>query len=206
MTKLTCKTCGKESDVDVPGCCLWLCPFDGAVNRIEGDQGAGEDWLACLPFQGEEALLPVGYQIRSPGLFILDFVAAYQVLDKGQIKLINPWETANGIPGKILAVVINEKAVEMVQATYGGRGIVIEDANGRRLTVPEWRAEFKTDPLAQLAISRAYLATTGPGVQTYRPAGTKFGVHAIQPAGAGRVTTDLGSGRKPVQLGDPRNR
>ena len=192
MTKLACATCGKESDINVPGCGLWLCPFDGAVNRIAGDQGEGEEWLACLPFQGEERLLPVGYQIRSPGLFILDFVAAYQVLDKGQIKMINPWEAGSGVPGKILSVVINEKAVEIVQATYGGRGIVIEDANGRRLTVPEWRADFGTDPIAQLAIMRAYLATTGPGVQTYRPAGTKFGIDATRIEGAGQQRTHTG--------------
>jgi len=96
MTKLVCKNCGKESDIECPGCGMWLCPACGSVNRIEGDQGEGEDWLACLAFQGEEAILPVGYQIRSPGLFILDFVAAYIVLDAGQIKTINPWEAGQG--------------------------------------------------------------------------------------------------------------
>jgi hypothetical protein len=199
MTKLTCETCGTESDIEVPGCGLWMCPIDGAINRIEGDQGQGEDWLACLPFTGEERFLPVGYQIRSPGIMILDLVAAYVVLDRGEIKTINPWTLPGGIPGKILAVVLNEKAVEMVQATYGGRGIVIEDANGRRLTVPEWRAEFKTDPLAQLAISRAYLATTGPGAHVYRPAGTKFGLDAVKIQGSGQGRTH--TGRPVVKLG-----
>jgi hypothetical protein len=199
MSEYACSTCGKNSDINAPGCGLWLCPVCGAVNRIAGDQGEGEEWLACLPFTGEERLLPKGYDIRSPGLFILDFVAAYVVLDKGQVKTINPWETASGVPGKILGVVLNEQAVQIVQATYGGRGIVIEDAHGRRLTVPEWRAEFKTDPLAQLAISRAYLATTGPGVQTYRPAGTKFGVDATKITGSGQGRTH--TGRPVVKLG-----
>ncbi|OPX80429.1 MAG: hypothetical protein A4E45_00049 [Methanosaeta sp. PtaB.Bin039] len=173
---LICEKCGKEVEIECPSCGNWLCPGCGTINQVPGDQGEGEDWLACLEFEGEEKNLPTGYQIRSPGLFILDFVAAYIVLDEGEIKSINPWEAGQGVPGKILGVVINEKAVKMVQATYGGRGIVIEGADRSRLTVPEWRARFKTDPLALLAISRAYLATTGPGVRTYRPAGTKFGV------------------------------
>lgn len=187
MTKATCDKCGTDAEITCPDVGLWLCNSCGHVNRKAGDQGVEEDWLECLPFTGEEALLPVGYQIRSPGLFILDFVAAYQVLDKGQIKLVNPWENDGKVPGKILAVVMNEKAIEMVQATYGGRGIVVESADGLRLTVPEYREKFKMDPLAQLAISRAYLATTGPGVQTYRPAGTKFGVQALGKTGVKSV-------------------
>jgi hypothetical protein len=201
MTKYACGKCKTETDIECPGCGKWLCPACGTVNSIEGDQGEGEDWLACLGFEGEEKILPTGYQIRSPGLMILDFVAAYVVLDRGEIKTINPCEAGQGVPGKILGVVVNEKAVEMVQATYGGRGIVISDVAGNRLTVPEWREKYKTDPIAQLAISRAYLATTGPGVQTYRPAGTKFGVHAKKMPGSGTQTTDLGSGKTPVKLG-----
>lgn len=201
MTKFVCSACGAEFEAECPECGKWLCGKCGTVNSIGGDQGEGENWLACIEFEGEEAILPSGYQIRSPGLTMLDFVAAYEVLDRGQIKMINPWETAqDNIPGKILAVIMNEAAVQKVQATYDGRGIVVSDVNGARLTVNEWREKYHTDPLAQLAISRACLATTGPGVQTYRPAGTKFGVDATKIAGAGQGRTNLGN-RQPVKLG-----
>jgi len=127
-------------------------------------------------------------------------VAAYVVLDGDQIKTINPWEANSGVPGKILSVILNEKAIEIVQAMYGGRGIVVENIDGVRFTVPEWREQYKTDPLALLVASRAYLATTGPGVQTYRPAGTHFGVDATKIPGAGQGRVHLGN-RQPVKLG-----
>jgi hypothetical protein len=165
----------EETEETCPGC-------GNPIGEIEETE-----WLECVPWDGEEKSLPLGGEIRPPGMVIQDFVKTVVKAPKS---------------GAVIAVLIDEEVYNTVVATYGERGIVIsEPETANKLTRHEWKAKYSTDGLALWAIRDLYLDNIGPGVQPKRPKGTKFGVETKPVEGAGQLRMNSKTGAKPVKLG-----
>jgi hypothetical protein len=145
------------------------------------------EFLECIPWDGEEKSLPVGGQIRAPGVVIQDLVKTVIKAPKS---------------GAVIAIEIDEEVYNTIVKTYGERGIIItESDSGNQITRKEWKDKYGTDGLALWAIKALYLETTGPGVRPMRPAGTKFGVETKPIEEAGQVRMKSKPGVTPVKLG-----
>lgn len=133
--------------------------------------GYDEDgnWLECLPWEGQEKSLPLGYTVMVPGLDPMKFIKRVEVLDAEEdagFREVKPSELKKD--DIIIGAVINENSTKKVADTYGGDWIRLKDANsGASYNRMEWRDKFGTDGLELLAIKslRAQQSGTKPATQ-----------------------------------------
>lgn len=99
-------------------------------------------WLGCVPWEGEEKALPLGGQIRAPGVTIEDLVKEY-------IKTKS---------GKIMGAIIDEDEFDKLVATWGDRAVVISQSDDikKGLDRWEWKEKYGTDGLELWAIKKAF--------------------------------------------------
>ncbi len=145
----------------------------------------GEDYLGpgCIPYTGEARLLPEGSQIKSPRIRVLDLVRNFIVLRDGEVQTCRPKEIQKG--EKILAVEPNKVAIDILNETYQGRGVLIKNFDGELKTYDEWPQGF--------VMWAVQSVVAGSGVTVEPPAGRQVqGVQTLPRAGS--------VGRKPLQL------
>jgi hypothetical protein len=88
------------------------------------------DWNACLPWDGEEASLPLGEQTRIPNFRAIDLVRRWEVLDAESdagFKVVTKSELKPS--DIIIGAQINENSVNAVVKTYGKRFFVAYHSN-----------------------------------------------------------------------------
>lgn len=134
---------------------------------MSNEQDVGEDWLECIPWNGDEKTLPSGYESRVPGLKPSQLVRAYKVLDVESdegYKLVKPSELKPDMV--ILGAKLHEGVIKNIMQSYGERAILIQEpSGGKKLTRWEWRDKFGTDGLELLAIRDARMKLTGGGIK-----------------------------------------
>ncbi len=64
----------------------------------------------------------------------------------------------------IIGVIINQRLVDAVTATYGADWIKIREPNGEMMSLADWKAKFNTDGFALVAIRNKRLELQGTGV------------------------------------------
>jgi hypothetical protein len=138
---------------------------------------ADGNWLECLPWDGQEKSLPLGYTTMVPGLGVSKFIKRVEVLDAEEdagYREIKPSELK---PDDIIVgAVINENSTKKVADTYGGDWIRLKEANsGKSLNRLQWQEKFGTDGLELLAIKelRGKQAGTLPPTQNISAAAMK---------------------------------
>ena len=116
---------------DCPTCGYWTCPYCGANNPFStSDTETGDDWNSCLPWDGEEASLPVGEQTRMPNFQAKKLVKAWEVLDASEDAGFRTVKTSELKPtDDIVGAVINENSFNKAVETYGKRFFLARHAN-----------------------------------------------------------------------------
>jgi hypothetical protein len=126
-----------------------------------------EDWEMCIPWDGDEKSLPLGAEIRIPGLTADRLVQRWKVLDA---------ESEEGFreifPGElrkehiVIGAKMNENLIQRLIQTYGPRAfLLIEPDKKQKLTRYEWREKFGTDGLELMAIKSIRRQLQGGGVR-----------------------------------------
>jgi len=134
--------------------CTGLCTDE--LNREGIEQN---EFLDCIPWDGEEKSLPNGGQIRDPSITIEDMFSNWNDVEFG------------------IQLEVDEKLYDEIVKTYGDRSVLIaESTDGSLLTRKEWAAKYGTDGLKLWGIKSKFYATTGGGVVKRKigpgPAGT----------------------------------
>lgn len=119
------------------------------------DATGGEDLVEasmceCIKFHGEESKLPAGGQIRDPSLKLEDFFTNWDEAERG------------------VDLIVDEALVKQVNETYGGRGILLQDATNpnKLLTLEEWSEVYNgTDGLLLWGVKMHYRKQVGSGVR-----------------------------------------
>ncbi len=114
----------------------------------------GENWLPCLPWDGHEKSLPLGYIIQIPNLNPVELVSRWEVLDAESdegSRLVKAKELKpNDV---IIGAKMNEISIKKIEANYGPDWLIIKGASeGNSFNRIAWRDAFKTDGLILLAI------------------------------------------------------
>lgn len=124
-----------------------------------------DDWLQCIPWDGEEKSLPVGEQTRIPDFQAADLVRRWKILDVEEDEGYREVKRGELTPkDKIIGAVINEKAVAAVAVTYGPRFFVARVAGGdKMMDRGEWREAFGSDVLALQALKQIRQQISGGG-------------------------------------------
>lgn len=116
-----------------------------------------ENWLECVPWDGEEKSLPVGEQTRVPNFRAIDLVRRWEVLDieneETGIRVIKKEEKKHD--DIIVGAQINEAAFDKLVKTYGKRFFVAK-ATGDNAFLDrwEWKEKYGTDVLELEAIKQ----------------------------------------------------
>lgn len=107
------------------------------------------DWIACLPFEGPERLLPLGVIISTPGIFIEDLIKEVKRLPNGK-----PYD-----------VILDEDSIKALSGE-DGLGILIEDATGlgHQTRLQFYETHGKRDGLKNWALRKIYRKEQGGGV------------------------------------------
>ena len=121
-----------------------------------------ENWLECVPWDGEERDLPVGSQTRIPGFRAINLVKFWEVLDSESeegFKLVAASKLQTllkKIPDTIvIGAQMNENSVKRLVGTYGKRFFVAKHTGSSRLYNRwEWKKSFKTDVLELEALKQ----------------------------------------------------
>ena len=121
-----------------------------------------ENWLECVPWDGEERDLPVGSQTRIPGFRAIDMVRYWEILDvksDAGFKVV----AAEKLPALlkkskntiVIGAQMNENAVKRIVGTYGKRFFVAKHTGNSRLYSRwEWKKSFGTDVLELEALKQ----------------------------------------------------
>jgi hypothetical protein len=115
------------------------------------------NWNECVPWDGEEASLPLGEQTRIPDFRAIDLVRRWEVLaaeEDAGFKVVKTAELKSG--DKIIGAQINENSVNAIVRTYGKRFFVAAraDAVGKLLDRWEWKAAFGSDVIELEALKQ----------------------------------------------------
>jgi hypothetical protein len=79
-----------------------------------------EEWLECLPWDGQAASLPVGEEIIIPDFRAMDLVRRWEVLDVEEDEGFRVVKKAELRPDdKIIGCQINENSFKKIVQTYG---------------------------------------------------------------------------------------
>lgn len=111
----------------------------------------------CVPWDGEEASLPVGEQTKIPNFRAVDLVRRWEVLDVEEdagFRTVRRAElTANDT---IIGCQINENSVAKIVETYGKRFFVAARASGTHSLLDrwEWKAAYGSDVLELEALKQ----------------------------------------------------
>jgi hypothetical protein len=121
------------------------------------------NWLECLPWEGQEKSLPLGYTTMVPGLGIDKFVYRVNVLDAEEMEGFRSIKKSELKPDDIIiGAEMNEKSIKKIVDTYGGDWIRLKDANsGKNYNRLEWQQKYGTDALELLAIKSLRGQTSG---------------------------------------------
>ncbi len=109
------------------------------------------DWLSCIPWDGEEASLPVGIHTMIPNFRASNLVRFYEVLDVESdegYKTLTKKEYDRAPKDTILiGVQINENSLKRIQRIYKDRSMTFKMANGGPwYTREEWEIATRPDP------------------------------------------------------------
>lgn len=122
------------------------------------------EWLECLPWDGDEKSLPVGGRIAIPGLPVSAFAKTVVVLRGDELITVSRKETKPD--DVIMDVVVDENMYDTVVRTYGERGITIAPPTGSgSLTRREWKDQYGTDGLKLWILRDLRMKQTGGGVR-----------------------------------------
>lgn len=116
-----------------------------------------DDFLECIPWDGEEASLPLGEQTRIPNFRAIDLVRRWEVLDVEEDAGFREVRTSELKPtDKIIGAKINENAFNKVVETYGKRFFVAAraDAVGKLLDRWQWKEAYGSDVLELEALKQ----------------------------------------------------
>lgn len=126
-------------------------------------QVSEDNWLPCLPWDGQEKSLPLGSTVNVKNLDPMKFLKYVSILDVEQdegFRNIKPSELKTD--DVILGTIMNEKAIKMVEKTYGPDWLRIKGADhGENYTREGWRDAFGTDGLELLAIRNLRYSSNG---------------------------------------------
>lgn len=120
-------------------------------------------WLECLPWEGQEASLPLGSTVSVPGLDPMKFIYRVKVLDAEEEDGYRMVKKSELKPDDvIIGAWLNEKSVAEVEKTYGKDWLrIIESNGGGKLNRYQWRDKYGTDGLELLAIRNLRAAQNG---------------------------------------------
>lgn len=124
-----------------------------------------ENWLECVPWDGEERDLPVGSQTRIPGFRAIDMVRYWEILDvksDAGFKLVEASKLQALLKKSKNAIVIgaqmNENSIKRIVGTYGKRFFVAKHTGSSRLYSRwEWKKSFGSDVLELEALKQLRL-------------------------------------------------
>lgn len=106
------------------------------------------DFLECLPFNGDEKLLPVGIKTMVPGFRAIDLVRRWEVLDPEEdegYRVVKKDEI--GPNDIVIGAQINEKLVDRVRGTYGPRFATFKNLQfGEYFSREEWEIATRVNP------------------------------------------------------------
>lgn len=115
------------------------------------------NWLECLPWDGDERTLPLGGEIRVPGITIDKLVKMWAVIDPESdegVKNVRPSQL--GRDDVVIGAIMNESLITRIAGIYGERFVLIIDpATKQKLTRREWYEKHGTDGLALWAVRNA---------------------------------------------------
>lgn len=119
------------------------------------------EWLECIPWDGDEAKLPLGGKLPVPGLTPDKLVKRWEVLDAEAEEGSRKVKAAEIKPDDIIiGAEMNKAALGRLAASYGPDCIKIKKADGPLVTWTQWQQEFGTDGLALWAIRDRRLGTS----------------------------------------------
>lgn len=106
------------------------------------------EWLDCLPFTGEERLLPVGIKTMVPGFRAIDLVRRWEVLDPEEDEGYRVVKRSEIGPNDIvIGAQINEKSVDRIRSTYGPRYATFKSLEyNEYMSREEWEISTRKDP------------------------------------------------------------
>jgi hypothetical protein len=137
----------------------------------EIEEVAEEDFLAGVcEFPANVNNMPSKIVFKNPFQTIDDLIDTVFVKNPdGTVE-----EVKYGLPieGKIVGFRKDMMALKEIENTFGEEGIMISSPKRptELMTIAEWTAEFKSDPLPLLFAGRVYWQSFGGGVRTRRPA------------------------------------
>jgi hypothetical protein len=112
-----------------------------------------KEWLECLPWNGQEASLPLGGQFKVPGLTPEKLVKKWEVLDAESEEGSRKVKAANLKEDDIIiGCEMNKASLARLAASYGPDFVMLKKANGPLVSWQTWYDEFGTDGLALWAI------------------------------------------------------
>jgi len=115
---------------------------------------ADGNWLECLPWDGQEKSLPLGYTTMVPRLGLSKFAKSVEILDPEadegfrnvKVSEVKPDDT-------IIGVEINENSTKKIADTYGSDWLRIKDSNtGKGMNRVAWHDKYGTDGLELLIL------------------------------------------------------
>ena len=144
MTKLTCKACKKDQEVDCATCLGgWTCSNCNAWNVFEPTD-EGIDWGTCPDFEGPEAALPTGLGYIPVGCVMEDYIGDGTIVEG---------------KGGIIDVKIDEEFYK------AHPGVLISTCDGFRMSREQWYVNMNgTDGLKLAIIQKLNYKKHGGGV------------------------------------------
>lgn len=123
-----------------------------------------ENWLECLPWNGDEKTLPLGGRIAVPNLKVTSFVKNYVVVRDDEMVTVGKKEIKKG--DAVIDAIMDDDLYNRIIETYGERAVTIAKSGAvdKGLTRVEWKSQFNTDGLKLWALRDARMKVSGGGV------------------------------------------
>lgn len=110
-------------------------------------------WLECVPWDGDEAKLPLGGKLPIPGMTPERFVKRWRVLDSESEEGYRTVKSADLSPGDvIIGAEMNKASLAIIAASYGPDFVRLRTAGNQLISWEEWRSQFNTDGLELWAL------------------------------------------------------